>query len=38
VHELPWLSDQVTAMTKTFAPYPGFANVWSRALPFLTSR
>ena len=33
---LLWLNDQITAMTKTFTPYLGFANVRSRALPFLT--
>lgn len=33
-----WLIDQTTAMSKTFAPYLGFANVRSRALPFLSGR
>jgi hypothetical protein len=36
--DLSWLTDQITAMTKIFAPYLGFANVRSRVLPFLTSR
>ena len=36
--DLSWLNDQITAMTKIFAPYLGFANVRSRAFPFLTSR
>ena len=31
-----WLTHQVTAMTKTFSPYLGFANVRFRALPFLS--
>ena len=36
--DLSWLSDQITAMTKVFTPYLGFANVRSRLLPFLPSR
>jgi hypothetical protein len=35
---LLWFNDQITAMTKTFTPYLGFANVRSRVLPFLRSR
>jgi hypothetical protein len=30
-----WLGDQITAMTKTFAPYLGFANVRLRVVPFV---
>ena len=33
-----WLGDQITAMTKVFTPYLGFANVRSRLLPFLPNR
>jgi hypothetical protein len=33
--DLLWLGDQITAMTKNFAPYLGFANVRSRVVPFL---
>ncbi len=36
--DLSWLSDQITAMTKTFTPYLGFANVRLRVMPCLTSR
>jgi hypothetical protein len=36
--DLSWLTDQITAMTKIFAPYLGFANVRLRALPFLANR
>jgi hypothetical protein len=35
---LLWFNDQITAMTKTFTPYLGFANVRSRVLPFLPNR
>jgi len=31
--DLSWLSDQITAMTKTFAPYLGFSNVRLRVWP-----
>ena len=33
--DLKWLGDQITAMTKVFAPYLGFANVRSRVMPFV---
>jgi len=33
--DLSWLSDQITAMPKTFTPYLGFATVRSRVVPFL---
>ena len=33
--DLKWLGDQITAMTKVFAPYLGFANVRSRFVPFV---
>ena len=33
--DLKWLGDQITAMTKTFVPYLGFANVRLRVLPFV---
>jgi hypothetical protein len=33
--DLLWLCDQITAMTKTFAPYLGFANIKSRIVPFV---
>ena len=36
--DLSWLNDQITAMTKIFTPYLGFANVRLRVVPFLTSR
>jgi hypothetical protein len=36
--DLSWLSDQITAMTKAFTPYLGFANVRLRVMPSLTSR
>ena len=35
---LSWLGDQITAMTKVFTPYLGFANVRSRLLPFVPGR
>jgi hypothetical protein len=35
--DLSWLSDQITAMTKAFTPYLGFANVRLRIIPSLTS-
>jgi hypothetical protein len=31
--DLSWLSDQITAMTKAFTPYLGFANVRLKAAP-----
>jgi hypothetical protein len=34
-NDLVWLTDQITAMTKIFAPYLGFANIRSRGVPFL---
>jgi hypothetical protein len=41
-NDLLWLSDQIMAMTNTFTPYLGFANVRSRVLPpfksFFTNR
>jgi hypothetical protein len=36
--DLSWLTNQITAMTKIFAPYLGFANVRLRAFPFLANR
>jgi hypothetical protein len=33
--DLSWLTDQITAITKTFAPYLGFANVRLRFWPSL---
>jgi len=33
--DLAWLGDQIVAMTKTFAPYVGFANMRLRAVPFV---
>jgi hypothetical protein len=35
--DLLWLCEQITAMTKTFAPYLGFANIRSRVVPFFKS-
>ena len=32
--DLLWLCEQITAMTNTFAPYLGFANIKSRVMPF----
>jgi len=34
-NDLSWLGDQITAITKTFAPYLGFANVRLRFWPSL---
>jgi hypothetical protein len=34
-HDTSWLSDQITAITTTFAPYLGFANVRLRFWPSL---
>ena len=36
--DLLWLTDQITSISKTFAPYLGFTNVRSRPLPFLPRR
>jgi hypothetical protein len=33
--DLLWLCEQITAMTKNFAPYIGFANIRSRIVPFV---
>jgi hypothetical protein len=33
--DILWLGEQITAMTKVFAPYLGFANVRSRVVPFV---
>jgi hypothetical protein len=33
--DLVWLTDQITAISTTFAPYLGFANVRSKLVPFV---
>ena len=33
--DLLWLCEQITEMTKNFAPYLGFANIRSRSMPFV---
>jgi hypothetical protein len=34
-HDLSWLTDQITAISKTFSPYLGFANIQLRFWPSL---